>query len=202
VKKIMLAIGIAVSIALILNVAGVLRYPGGPLREGNADGILWLDVRPADQGSSSSGNTAEADWAQTGIDLVESEVRLGNPWPLAATIEAITPVTPTPGFETLDVRVSRPGAGNDDLWGMGLITPDQRAIVDADYVELPVTIAPAEEGRRIAIVFRGTRAGPTGFEALAVDYRVGPIAFRVIQHIALHACLGANPVERTCPEDY
>src|SRR4029077_2731880 len=45
------ATALVITSLLALNVLGVLRYPGGPLREASADGILWLDTRPADEGS-------------------------------------------------------------------------------------------------------------------------------------------------------
>jgi hypothetical protein len=125
----------------------------------------------------------------------------GHPSPWAASVEAITPIDAVGALVTEEVLVENVNAADGgDLYGYGPVPTEQRALLDRHYAALPAVIAPGESGRHAALIVRGSTPGATGFEALAIDYRLGPFAFRVIHHVALHACLGATVKERMCPE--
>jgi hypothetical protein len=202
-KRLASVAGAVVVMVVVLNVIGIARYPGGPLREPDADGPLWLDAPPpADQGSSTVGNTPDADWATTDTDMVFTILNLEDSWPWPATIESVTPVNATEGLLVTEARIRRiSGEGVSDLSVVGPVGPEQRAILDNRYVALPAEIGAGEAGRNVALVFRTSDPGPATFDALAIDYRVGPFSFRVVHHLGLDACMGATPAERICPED-
>jgi hypothetical protein len=194
VKRALVIAGAIVIVALALNVAGLIRYPGGPLREPSADAILWLDIRPADQGQIINGGHGPVD-----TDLVFSGLWLSNPWPWAATVEAITPIDVSGELVAGEVLALRANT-EEQLVQYGAVTEERRAILDSDYAPLPEVIRPGESNRNVALVVKSSKPGPVGFEALAIDYRLGPFAFRVVHHTALHACLGMTVEERVCPD--
>jgi hypothetical protein len=203
VRRVIVIGGAAVVVAaLVLNVLGVLPYPGGPLREDNADGPLWLDARPADQGNNSVGSTPDADWALTNKDFAVGSMMLENPWPFAATIESIEPVAPSDGLQVSGTFVRRPDVPIDDgIIGFVHDPQDLRTLVDSQYAPLPALIAPGGPRRDFVIVVRSPKAGPAGFDAVAVTYRVGPFSFRVVHHQGLKLCLGETAATRNCPDD-
>ncbi len=189
-----------ITAALVLNVAGLARFPGGPLREWKDGGVLWLDMWPSDWGNNSGGNTPEADWAVPGTDLVYASDLSPNDWPWPVEVERITPVDASGNLVIAPPLLLRPGGPRaSDLSGLGPLTADQQALIDADLAPLPGTIQPGGDGWQIALTFQGPHQGPAGWEMLAVDYRVGPFSFRVIHHSAVHLCLGTTAAERTCP---
>jgi hypothetical protein len=106
--RLIIVVVAVVTIALATNVVGLVRYPGGPLREMSADGPLWLDTRPLDedqglQGFDGSAGIGFGAPLYTGI-LVQNL----SPWP--ATIERISLVDATPGFALADARLALPGS--------------------------------------------------------------------------------------------
>jgi hypothetical protein len=199
VRRALIALGAIVIVALALNVAGIIRYPGGPLREPSADGILWLDIRPADQGGITNGNGPDADWARTDTDLVFTSLWVSNPSPWSVTVEAITPIDVSGELVVGEVFASRRPQAEEQLVQYGPLTAEGRAVLGRDYSPLPAAIDPGDSNRNLALVVRSSRPGAAGFEALAIDYRLGPFAFRVVHHMALHACLGMTVEERVCP---
>ena len=199
-RRIAVVIAAAVVLVLALNVVGLARYPGGPLREKGSDGPLWLDTWPADWGNSSTGNGSGADWATTDTDLVFSIVWIANQGPWPVTVEGITPAGVSGDLVVTDVRVRDADASAGDLWAFGPLDDAGRAILDSQYQALPVTL-PAGSERQVALVVRGATPGPAGFEALDVAYRMGPLTFRAVQHLGLEGCLGATVAERDCPDE-
>jgi hypothetical protein len=202
----LLAASVVVALILAaLNVTGLARYPGGPLREANADGPLWLDIRPSDQGSSSVGNDEPADWAKVGVPLYFGLLMLRNPWPWNATVEAITPVSPTPGLILDAVYVSRPGVsiGDPTVLGPEPSVPGGLTLDEA-YSGLPAKVESdtnsPEKSAFTLVKVHSDQPGALGFKALAIDYRIGPFAFRAVQHLALQACLGPLPTGSRCPK--
>lgn len=186
---------------LVLNVAGIARFPGGPLREWKDGGVLWLDVRPSDWGSSGDFNAPEAEWAQANADYEYTSALATNDWPWAVEVERITPMTTSGDLAVAETRLIRPDRAEDSvLNAVGPLTPDQQAIIDADFAPLPGSVGTGAVGKRFAITFHETRPGPAGWDTLAVDYRVGPFSFRVVQHTALRLCVGATVAERTCDQ--
>ncbi len=200
-KRVLSAVALAVmAAALALNVAGVARFPGGPLREWRDGGLLWLDMWPSDWGNNPGGNGPEADWAVPGADLVYSSVLRPDDWPWPVEVERITPVDPSGGLVVSQALLLRPGAGRvSRLWVFGPLTADQQALLAADLAPLPGPVPPGGDGQQIALTLQSPQQGPAGWETLAVDYHVGPFSFRAIHHSALHLCLGTTAAERTCP---
>lgn len=200
-------IAIVVVVALAaLNVAGLVRYPGGPLRDRSDDGLFWLDLRPSDQGSSTVGFGPDADWATVGRSIYNGDVTLRNPWPWAATVEAVTPIDPSPGLIVDGFYLSRPGrssAASDDL---DIAAPDVSGIAfNADFSALPAVVPPAgptpDGDARTLLVLHTDRPGPMTFSALAVDYRIGPATFRAVQFFGLAGCIGPLRAGVTCPSE-
>lgn len=200
-------IAIVVVVALAaLNVAGMVRYPGGPLRDRSDDGPLWLDLRPSDQGSIIDGFGPDAEWARVGGSIYLSDLTLRNPWEWVATVEAVTPIDPSPGLIVDGFYLSRPGrssAASDDL---DVAAQDVSGIAfNADFSALPAVVPPAgptpDGDARTLLVLHTDRPGPMTFSALAVDYRVGPATFHAVEHFALDGCVGPLPAGVTCPSE-
>lgn len=197
-----LAVLAVLTAALALNVAGLLRYPGGPLREPSADGPLWLDTRPADQGSIIVGNTLPSDWAVAGRSYNVGTLTIHNPSSLTATLEAVTPLDPT-GLVLEAVYGRQSDAPSAEITGFGPSGehPDL-ATLGRDFATLPLAIPPSGDSHdrdtQLLVVLRSTGPGAFGFSALAVDYRLGPFAFHVIEHLALAGCMGPLPSGSSC----
>jgi len=196
-------IRIVAAIALVvigLNVAGVLRYPGGPLRDPSADGPLWLDLRPADQGGIEVGSEP-SDMSAAGRPIYFGTLALSNPWPYPARIEAITPVDPTAGLVIDHVWLGRPADVGAVAMGLGPepgVPPEQ---FDEVFQPLPFEIEANVGPDRAVIVLIELHAdapGGTGFRSLAVDYRVGPASFHVVQPYMLALCLGPLDPGQEC----
>jgi hypothetical protein len=199
----LIAAGLVIA-ALALNIVGVLRYPGGPLREPSADGPLWLDMRPSDQGSNTVSNSLPSDWAVAGRSYHFGLFTIRNPTSLSASLEAVTPLDPTAGLILEAVYVRRLDSPPTDIIAFGPAGqyPDP-ATLQRDFVPLPAAIPPSgdthEHDVQVLVVVRSDGPGAFGFSALAVDYRFGPFAFHSIQHLALAGCLGPLPSGATCP---
>jgi hypothetical protein len=199
-RRVAAVAAIAVALLVVLNVTGVMRYPGGPLRQAGVDAPLWLDVWPSGWGNSPVGNTADADWATPDTDLIWSNASLANDSPWPATVESIEPLD-IPNNLEWGIAVRKQDAPSDDVVSAyGPLDDAGRAVLARSFARLPVEIGPGDANRTIAIPFRSSDTGPVGFEALAINYRIGPFKFRVVYRTGLHACLGTTPVERNCPE--
>ena len=197
--RLVLVIASVVAFVLAANVAGLLRYPGGPLRELTADGPLWLDTRSAGQSQAIQGfgSSAGIPFGQplyTGIFLHNQ-----SPWP--ATIERISLIDPTPGLALADVGLALPGSSGTLA---GLIFGDHSDIAEPeDYGPLPAPLPgdnSADEGRALLTVST-TTPGHQQYRAVAVDYRIGPFAFQSIFHQAISVCLTPVPADDSCGDD-
>jgi len=201
----LLAVGLVVA-GLALNIVGVLRYPGGPLRDPSDDGPLWLDTRPSDQGSNTVGNSLPSDWAIAGRSYDFGLLTIHNPTNYSATLEVVTPLDPTPGLVVEAVYVRRSGAPPTSTgtlaFGPTGLNPDP-ATLQRDYVRLPATVEPSgdthELDAQVLVVVRSASPGQFGFSALALDYRLGPFTFHAIEHVALAGCMGPLSADVTCP---
>ncbi len=201
-RRVAIGLVIAVVVVVTLNVTGLLRYPGGPLREPDADGVLWLDTRPADQGSSEIGITSEAG-VKAGVPIYTG-IGLANDWPWPATVEQVRLLDATPGLRVVQIRMALPGttggmAGALPASGPGI--SDLR--LDTDYGLLPADLAAHNdpgEGR-VSIEVAADTPGEYSYSAVAVDYRVGPFSFTVVYHEALDMCLVPLPAGSTCSID-
>lgn len=198
--------GLTLAVAVIaLNIAGVLRYPGGPLREPSADGPLLLDIRPADQGSITVGNSQPSDWAVAGRPYDFGLLTIHNPTSFDVVIEAVTPIDPTTGLVLEAVYVQRPGVTPTASVGFGPSERIDSATIRRDFDWLPATVVPSGDTHlndaEVIIVARSDEVGAFGFSALALDYRIGPFTFHAIQHLALAGCLGPLPSGTSCPQD-
>jgi hypothetical protein len=197
-RRVLVTIAIVVSVVgvlLILNLAGILRYPGGPLREPNADGILWLDTRPPDQGNIEVGMTPAAG-AQPGVAMYTSTL-LRNEWPWAAAVERVRLVGATPGLRLVDVRIALPDAPAGAAGG--LIATDAAAAelgLETQYGPLPADLAPTSAdgpSRVVSLEVVADQPGRQSFDAVGIDYRVGPFTFSVTSHLAFYACVYPSP---------
>jgi hypothetical protein len=205
-RRVVRSAAVVVMALLALNTVGLLRYPGGPLREEGIDAPLWLDIPPSNQGSSAVGFHQPNDWALAGRPLYYGLLTLHNPWPWPATVEAITPIDPSPGLVVEAVYVSRPGSVATEtatIWTEPLVPAGQR--FDEAFSGLPAAVEPNrstnEADARTLLVVRADQPGLMGFSALAVDYRVGPLTFHVVEHLALRGCLGPLPSGAECPDE-
>lgn len=156
----LLVIGAAAVVVLVaLNVIGVLRYPGGPLRD-QSDAPLWLDIRLGESGSSrvDLGPTAGRDLL--GTPVYYSVPVLTNSWPWPATVEAITPVDPTPGLVVDGVYVSRAGSNVSGVAGYDARLPAGQRFGDA-FAGMPTVLDPSGPGP----------AGGARVELVAVEIR-------------------------------
>jgi hypothetical protein len=196
--RLIIAIVTVVTIALSANVVGLARYPGGPLREVGADGPLWLDTRPGGQDQGIQGFDASAGIAfgkplYSGI-LVQN----ASPWP--AAIERISLVDATPGLSLVDARLALPGSSGTLA---GLIFGDHADLAEPeDYGPLPATLPGLnvpDEGR-VLLTISTTSPGHQQYRSVAVEYRIGPFAFRAIYHQAVSVCLVPVPDGAPCGE--
>ena len=197
--KLVLAVGVAVLVLLGANVAGMLRYPGGPLRESNADGWFWLDTRPADQGNNREGFTAGA-----GIGSGEP-IYLGlyprNQWSTEALIEDVRLIGATDGLALVDARALIPGR---TVEATGPITEARAAELGVglytDYQPLPASLpanSSISDGRMWVKVIAND-PGEQSFESVAVDYRIGPFSFTIVLHQAFTGCFVPLAAGATC----
>jgi hypothetical protein len=205
-RQIVLGLAAFVAAAVVLNVVGLLRYPGGPLRDPSDDGPLLLDIRPADQGSNTVGNSLPSDWAIAGRSYDYGVLTIHNPTPFTATVEAVTPLDPTAGLTLVAVYIRRTGVASMATFALSpsgqYLDP---ATLNRDFVLLPAAVEPSgdthEQDAEVVVVVRADRAGAFGFSGLALNYRIGPFTFHAIQHLALVGCLGPLPGGVICPSN-
>lgn len=134
------AVAVAVVVVVVLNVIGVLRYPGGSLREPDADGPLWLDTRPADAGTGKVGITSRAG-VEAGTPIYTG-IGINNNSPLPVTVERIRLVGAAPGLRLVDVRMALPDTSGGMAGAILGTSPDIAGLrLDADYGPLPANLA-------------------------------------------------------------
>lgn len=192
---------VVVIAAVLLNVVAMVRYPGGPLRPSVRDDPLWLDLTPS--GDRWSVGTQASDQSAVGKPIFIGGEPLTNPWPWPATVEAITPLDVTGGLVIDRILLGGPGsvaAGVIGVW-FEPVLPDG-GLIDDLYRPLPASIVSGtrlDDAAPILLVVHGDQPGTAGFTGLAIDYRVGPFTFRVVQHMSLNRCLGPLPAGQACP---
>ena len=201
-RRVGLGLAAFVVVAVVLNVAGVLRYPGGPLREPSADAVLWLDIRPPDQGSNRVGLSARSE-VGPGVPIYTS-IDLGNESPWPATVEQIRLLGLTPGLRLIDAKLAVPGRTGSSA---GLVYGDGAELdelqLDTGYRPIPADLAAHNaigEGT-VSIVVTADNPGEYEFQAVAVDYRIGPFAFTVVHHQAFGGCFVPMPEGTSCSAD-
>jgi hypothetical protein len=198
-------LGLAAIVATIigLNVVGILRYPGGPLREPSADGPLWLDIRPANQGTNQVGITSAANLQpQT---TIYTGIHLRNVWPWPARVERLRLVSASQGLELQEARLALPGTSGPLV---GVATgesahDDEELRLDSDYGPLPADLvgnSEVQDGRMWLSVI-APPPGEYSFEAVGIDYRVGPFTFATTLHQALVVCVVPLPSGTSCSVD-
>ena len=202
--KRLLAIALVGLLAVVgLNVAGVLRYPGGPLRDPSDDGPLGLDLRAADQGYSSVANDP-TDSVVTGAPLYFGTVTLVDSWPVDATVEAVRPLELTPGLTVERAVLGIVPAGLSPIgWGDRTLLATEAA--DETYGgalgDLPVVVpsnTSADRGSTLMLVVSAATPGRYGFRGVEIDYRIGPFSFRATQYLALDSCIGPFAPGQSC----
>jgi hypothetical protein len=194
---------VAVLIGLVvLNMAGVLRYPGGPLRESSTQAWLWLDIRDPDQGMNFVGAGTSAEIPPGELIYTAPGLRNASPWTL--TIERVELVDATPGLRLVDVLLARPGTEGGSA---GLVTASRMDLddlrLDTDYTTLPASLGawntPGEG--RLTISITADDPGEYSFHAVAVEYRLGPFSFRTTHGPSLAVCLVPMPAGELCSLD-
>lgn len=184
-RTVLVSAALIASLLIAGNVAGLVRYPGGPLVVANADWPLWLDHRAADQGYNKAGLTA----ATTGLPMYVG-IDLRNQWPLAATIER--------------VRLIRSGS---DVPGVGVASgsgPEVEALeLYSSYDPLPRDLAgnAADFDAWMRIEVMADQPGEQSFDSVVVDYHLGPFSFTVDKYQAFSACVLPMPAGATCSWD-
>jgi hypothetical protein len=197
-------VGAALIAVLLIagNVAGLVRYPGGPLS--TVGGWFWLDVWGADQGTNGVG-VSEAAGVTTGVPLYVG-IFPRDQWPMAATIEGVRLVNPSQGLRLLEARLIRPGARppngavglvygeGEQAEGLGLYT---------DYDPLPARLAGEtrveETPMWLAVV--ADQPGEQSFADVVVDYGLGPFTFTAYMHQSFSACIAPMPSGAVCSWD-
>lgn len=201
-RRAFIGLVIAVLVLVALNIAGVLRYPGGPLREGSADAPLWLDMRPPGQGTNRVGFTQGSGVT---VDMpMYTSIGLHNESPWTASIVNVRLVDPKPGIRLVEVRLALPGTSGPTAGGLSGDGPEIADLrLDTDYVPLPARLEAhnAVEDGRLSIEVVADAPELTGYEAVAIDYQLGPFTFSVIHHAALSACIVPIPEGTTCSLD-
>ncbi len=188
---------------LVLNLTGLLRYPGGPMREGTANGILWLDTKPADQQGGFQIAVPEAAGLMTG-EVFATTVFLVNAWPWDAQLEDVALVDATPGLELVRARLvlagyagSPPGA----VWD----TPDAIAArYPGNHLGvLPQTVAARSNPSQgnVILELRTTTPGEYSYRGVRINYRSGPFAFQVVYGQGARLCFGPLSPNQACPGD-
>jgi hypothetical protein len=185
-----------VVVLVVLNVVGVLRYPGGPLTE--SDGaFLWLDFPSPDQPRNGISMPSAADMTTTELMDVGSYLRTGSG--MAATIESVRLFDPTPGIVLVDGRMHKPGAPPR---GVGAMDGDIGDVVDS-YGPLPASLpAGAEPGDgALLIVTMATQPGEQSYAGVVVDYSIGPFKFTTVYGPSVTLSVQPLPPGSTCSAD-
>jgi hypothetical protein len=200
-------IGVGLLVLVGLNVMGLVRYPGGPLRDPSADGMFALDIRPANQGYNAVGNDP-TDWAGVGQPLYFGTIHVYNAWPVTATIEAVTPVDLTPGLSVDRILAGVPAdeAIPMDWADVPAVTHQDQPSVDETlggrFTPPPVQVVQsrpeAVHTTTLMLVVSAAEPGRYGFKGVAVDYRVGPFTFRAVQYMELRTCIGPFASGQLC----
>jgi hypothetical protein len=190
-------------VAVIGNMAGFLRYPGGPLVAQNADWPFWLDHRASDQGNNKVGYSPSANVATGVPTYIGLDAR--NRWPWAATLERVRLVNGTPGLRLLDARLVRPGA--TPLGAVGIVSGSGELAEELGlltmYESLPRTVSGNNgiQDGRMWIEVVADQPGEQSFDSVLLDYRVGPFSFTVDLYQAFAACIDPMPVGTVCSWD-
>ncbi len=200
-RRAILGFAAVMVVAVALNTIGILRYPGGPLREPSADGLMWLDTRPPDQGTNSVGITSAAGLEQGSPVYTGISLRNASSWP--ARVEQIRLLGATEGLELQEARMALPGT-TGPMIGVATSGGETAELrLETDYGPLPAELAGNNaigEGR-VWLAINAPPPGEYSYDAVAVDYRVGPFSFTVTYHQALGLCVVPLRPGRSCSLD-
>ncbi len=202
-RRTLVVVSALLLVLIALNVSGVAPYPGGPMREATANGILWLDSKPADQqGGFEVGVTA--DGGLTTSDVFVTTVFLVNEGPWGARLENVSLIDGTPGLELLAARLILPGYAGERP---GAVWDTPGAVASqydgAHLGSLPQTIG-ARSGPNQGNVILQLRAGTPGqysYRGIRIRYRVGPVSFTADYGQGARLCIGPLAPGATCPGD-
>jgi hypothetical protein len=197
-RRLVLGLALALVVVLALNVVGLLRYPGGPLKQPLDGSVLWLDLPVGHHpGSRVSAGTGAG---ITVNDTIYIGTALTNDWPLAVDVESVHLVDATPGLGLADYWIARPGTEG----GLpGLTINDPGVDLQADFQALPAELAAGNrpgEGRAV-LALSASAGGEYSYSGLAVEYRVGPFSFSTIYDPAITVCVSPLPQGATCSLD-
>ena len=175
-----------VGAALVLNVAAVWRYPGGPLEPfGGRSGAFGVRLGTGTVIYSDAYPDAQSGWTPAATVAPDEHVFLAgvwlrDDWPVGATVERVEPVWkgPAPSVAAVLVR-----AADQNAQGLFQVTQATRFVsrgAGGLFAAPPVAVAPrscCEPDNQILVEMDGSRLGVFHLTGFWLDYRVGPLAF-------------------------
>jgi hypothetical protein len=198
-RRLAVVLVLIVGVAAALNMTGLLRYPGGPLREPSADGAFWLDVRPPDQGETRVGAGA-ASGLRAG-ELIYAGIVVNNSPSSSVLIEGVRLMGATSGLQLVEARLAVPGSSGG-LPALADASFAEEFRPATDFQSLPATlVGNGTESERMLLVVTALEPGEYKTNGVAVDYRLGPFTFTVTYHQAMTVCLGPLREGEFCPMD-
>jgi hypothetical protein len=180
VRRALIAVAVVAVTAAALNVAGVLRYPGGPLSEAN-NPPLWLDI-PANRLG-----IEESIPIEVGQELYVV-VYLHNRADTAVTLESLEAVDPTAGVQSVGAYRLLPGSEVYALEHWGNWPGAEPALAP-----FPVQLRASDSGvHQLLLVVRPTIEGDFSFSGARLRYRIGPLTFATTLEPVVTSCAHAK----------
>jgi hypothetical protein len=197
-RRLVLGLALALVVVLALNVVGLLRYPGGPLKEFPDGSLLSLDIPLGGDTRNQVGVTSAA--GLTRYEPVCEGVYLRTGLGLPVTIEDMRLVDPTSGITLVDSVMVTPDAATGGVIGVAY----GPACISIDgHSSLPETLAAESQPRDglALVVSMATSPGRQSYSGIAIDYRVGPFSFTTVYGPAMAVCVSPLPQGATCSPD-
>jgi hypothetical protein len=195
------AFGIVVGAALILNILGVVRIPGGPLAH---EGWLESPLLAYDRVNLTAIPATAVDGFRAGAPLYMT-VDVRSHGPIDVSLDAVEALGRDESVEVRYLGVA-PSWPADDGMSIGSAAEIPDAWIEHLGRPLAGTIVKPGEAdpQYVAILLSLTTEGPGEHDVgpFAVDYRMGPFTFRSIYPVSYVLCAGA-PGEAfvgECPE--
>lgn len=199
-----LGAGAVVAIGLLaLNVSGLLRYPGGPMREPTANGIGWLDTKPADQQGGFGVGMPEGAGLTTD-DIFVTTVFLTNAGPWDASLESVELVDATSGLRLTSARLVLSGfAASIPAADMGTPADIERRYPDTHLGSFPQTVVARSDPHdgQVILELQVAAPGEYSYRGVRVGYRLGPFSFQAVYGQGARLCFGPLGANQSCPGD-
>jgi hypothetical protein len=178
-RRALIAVALVGIATVALNVAGVLRYPGGPLSR--VDNPLWLDIPPVRLGIKES---ADAEVGQQMYVTVYVRSRADS----TVTLESLEAVDATDGVQS--VAAYRLLPGSSDVYALG--PWGEWPSGEPALAPLPVQLGTADPATvQLLLVVRPTIEGDFMFSGARLHYRIGPMSFTTTLDPIFYSCAHA-----------